>query len=229
MGALTRDGLRIYHKDDLPLGGFAGIVETRMVMNPRLWPDADGNASIFHGLGDFIYMALGHFKPNDGAPMHPHRDVDIVTLVVDGEVGHRGTVGDGTIVYGPGVQVQRAGKGMLHSEFSNSSDRAGFVQLWFLPPERGLTPDYRNFAIDKQAGLRTVLGGDNGESFHSRARCEIGFLAQSDSLRVDSESVAIVFSGSGECEGQALDTGTLLAGAQFEVTANAELGLILIT
>ena len=91
------DHFRIVTEDEIHLGGFAGIVERRMLMSPRLWPEASANNTFSHGFGDFLHTAVGYFKPKDGAPIHPHRDVDIVTLVSSGAVGHKGTVGDGLV------------------------------------------------------------------------------------------------------------------------------------
>ena len=99
---------RIIHYDDLPQGGFAGISEKRMVLNPVLWPHSD-KTIVSAGLGDFIYLAVGEFSPNDGAPIHPHKDVDIVSVVLTGSIGHKGSLGNGTSIHSKGVQVQRAG------------------------------------------------------------------------------------------------------------------------
>ena len=100
--------LRVIHIDDIPQGGFAGIVEKRMVISPQLMPDALNRKDISHGFGDFIYLSTGYFKPKDGAPLHPHENVDIVTVVMSGSIAHAGTLGDGTVIHAPAVQVQRS-------------------------------------------------------------------------------------------------------------------------
>jgi redox-sensitive bicupin YhaK (pirin superfamily) len=200
-----------------------------MLMSPNVWSDAATNQAISHGLGDFIYMAIGHFQPNDGAPMHPHRDVDIVTLVSSGEVGHKGTNGDGTVVRAPGVQVQRAGTGMSHSEFSTLDEKAEFVQLWFVPPQQGLQPDYRNFDIPRGNGLITVLGGDSTTSFDNNTCCRIGYLAAGERLQSWQECIAIVFQGSGSCNDAPISYGDLIEADALTITATDSLGIILIT
>jgi len=98
--------------------------------------------------------------------VHPHRDVDIVSVILNGRVGHRGSLGDGSVIEGPGIQVQRAGSGMQHAEFSLEDRKAELVQIWFLPPERGLTPNYPNFSLKSvemadpllKAGLAETMG-----------------------------------------------------------------------
>ncbi len=108
--------MRIIHVSDLPLGGFAGIVEKQVVISHKLKKSANLRTDISLGLGGLIYLSTGHFKPNDGAPLHPHDNVDIVTVVLKGSVKHAGTLGDGSVVHAQQVQVQRAGTGMMHSE-----------------------------------------------------------------------------------------------------------------
>jgi hypothetical protein len=73
-----KNDMRIIHVSDLPLGGFAGIVEKQVVISHKLKKSANLRTDISLGLGGLIYLSTGHFKPNDGAPLHPHDNVDIV-------------------------------------------------------------------------------------------------------------------------------------------------------
>lgn len=225
---MHNDTIRIIDKATLPEGGFAGIVETRMAMSPRVWPSAQSNSDISHGLDDFIYLAYGHFKPNDGAPLHPHQDVDIVSLITHGRVGHQGTLGDGTIIEGPGVQVQRAGTGMQHAEFSVDDAKAGIVQLWFLPPKPGLEPAYHNVPLPEDR-LTTVLGGADDGTFDSHMHCQIGFLDDHETVEVATPFVAIITRGTAIINGEKVKQGQLIEGQKMTLNAVSELGLVLIT
>jgi len=224
---MANEAIRIIHRDDLPVGGFAGIVETRMVISPVMSAEVKNNNKISHGLSDFIYLASGHFKPHDGAPLHPHQDVDIVTLVLNGAVGHKGTLGDGTVVEGPGVQVQRAGMGMQHSEFNVKDSNAEFVQLWFLPPEQGLRPAYQNIKLDEHA-LTTVLGGHNDDTFHSNMICQVGFLDNDVSTNSSLPFVAMLTKGSATANGVQVKAGDLIEGHSLNLIAHERVGLVLI-
>jgi len=218
---------RVIHRNDLPLGGFAGIVETQMVMSPQLWPDAAHRNDISHGLGDFLYLSNGYFKPNDGAPIHPHNDVDIVTVVLDGAVGHKGTLGDGSVIEAPGAQVQRAGLGMQHSEFSLNNSKANFIQIWFRPPEAGLTPSYKNFQLI--AGeLTTVLGGSDGDTFHSNMVCRVGYIPKGQSLQTDYAFIVMIFQGSATVNGVVVKSGDLIEGESLDLITDEDVGLVLI-
>lgn len=225
---MNNTSLRIIDKEALPLGGFAGIVETRMVMSPKVWPKAQSNHQISHGLDDFIYLAYGHFKPNDGAPIHPHNDVDIVSFITSGSVGHKGTLGDGTVIKGPGVQVQRAGTGMQHSEFSVDDKKAGIVQIWFLPPKDGLAPNYQNFKIE-EGQMTTVLGGNNDNTFNSNMHCQIGFVDDGKQINVNKPFIAIITRGTAIANGEKVREGQLIEGKEMSLTAGKQLGLVLIT
>lgn len=217
---------RVIHYSDLPQGGFAGIVEKQMVLNPELWPKAAGRNDISHGLGDFIYLALGQFLPNDGAPIHPHNDVDIVSVVFNGDVGHKGTLGDGTEIHAPEVQVQRAGSGMQHSEFNLNDTPADIAQIWFKPPEVGLEPAYKNFKLSNDT-LTTVLGGEGG-SFESNMTCQVGYLPADNRVSVDEPFVALVTDGEGLANDIVVKKGDLIEGARLDFVARTKVGLALV-
>ncbi len=224
---MSNEPVRIIHKDDLPVGGFAGIVETRMVISPSMSEEAQKNKEICHGLNDFIYLANGHFKPNDGAPLHPHQDVDIVTVVLKGAVGHKGTLGDGTVVKGPGAQVQRAGTGMQHSEYNMNDTNSEFIQIWFRPPETGLSPAYQDFELH-ESGLTTVLGGKNDDTFNSNMICQIGNLDKDQSVISTLPFVALVTKGTATANGVPVKAGDLIEGKTLNLVTHENVGLVLI-
>ncbi len=224
---MTHEPVRIIHKDDLPVGGFAGIVETQMVISPAMSVDAKHNDKISHGLKDFIYLATGYFKPKDGAPIHPHQDVDIVTVVINGAIGHAGTLGDGTVIEGPGVQVQRAGSGMQHSEFNIRDTNAEFVQLWFLPPETDLHPDYQDIKLHA-SGLKTVLGGEDDGTFHNNMVCQVGHLDKGQSVESTLPFIALITNGSAYANGIQVTAGDLIEGQTLNLMANDSVSLVLI-
>ncbi|WP_310618369.1 pirin family protein [Flexibacterium corallicola] len=219
--------IRIIHREDLPLGGFAGIVETRMVMNPNLWASAKNRTDISHGLGDFIYLANGYFKADDGAPMHPHADVDIVSFIPKGAVGHEGSMGHGTTITGPGIQVQRAGTGIEHAEFSLNGEPADLVQMWFNPPKKGLTPAYQDFKLDKNK-LTTVLGGNSSETFDNTMTCKVGYLSENEILRLENPFIVLITEGTARANGQNVKAGDLIEGEALEISSQDGFGLVVI-
>ncbi|BCG63202.1 MAG: hypothetical protein methR_P0896 [Methyloprofundus sp.] len=228
---MTSNNTRIIHVNDLPQGGFAGIVETQMVISPKLMSAASSRADISHGLGSFVYLSTGYFKPNDGAPIHPHENVDIVTLVLSGQIAHKGSLGDGTVINAPGVQVQRAGVGMLHSEINTDNAPAKFVQIWFLPPQNGLTPAYQDFSLLPNK-LTTVLDGDSSHEasahFDNQMTCQIGTLEKGKTLLLEVAFIAFVTQGEAIINGLTVTEGDLIEGEHLDLQTIAELGLVLI-
>ena len=108
--------LEIMHKDDLPLGGFAGLTEKRLVVDERLW---DGPEKSWSGLGDFVYLADANFQPKGQTNMHPHKEIDVISVMVDGQIEHEGSLEHGKSIVANQVQVQRAGgEGFSHNEIN---------------------------------------------------------------------------------------------------------------
>ncbi|WP_242928957.1 pirin family protein [Pontibacter vulgaris] len=87
-------------------------------------------------------------SPNSGFPTHPHTDMEIVTLVLDGEITHTDSLGNTTKLSPGNVQRMTSGTGITHSEANESDKEAHLVQLWFLPNKRGLAPSYEQLRVD---------------------------------------------------------------------------------
>ena len=82
-------------------------------------------------------------SPGEGFPTHPHRDMEIVTYILSGELEHQDSMGNRGVVRPGGVQYMSAGTGVRHSEFNHSkNDELHFVQMWVLPPRAGLPTSY---------------------------------------------------------------------------------------
>jgi len=97
-----------------------------------------------------------YVAPQNGFPQHPHAEMEIVTLVLDGEVTHEDTLGNRTAITAGEVQRMTAGTGMAHSEMNRQGKPLHLYQLWFLPAQRGLAPSYEQ----KELGF---LSGNNNE------------------------------------------------------------------
>jgi quercetin 2,3-dioxygenase len=99
-----------------------------------------------------------------GFPAHPHRDMEIVTYVLSGELAHRDSMGNHGVVGPGGVQFMSAGTGVRHSEFNNKADETlHLVQMWVLPGKTGTAPSYgqRDFAVeDRRNKWLTIVSGE---------------------------------------------------------------------
>ncbi len=103
-------------------------------------------------------------QPGQGFGSHGHRDMEILTYVLEGALEHRDSLGTGAIIQPGEVQRMSAGTGIVHSEFNPSGTEAvHFLQIWILPEQQGLTPSYEQRAFpeaEKRGQLRLVACSD---------------------------------------------------------------------
>ena len=128
-------------------------------------------------------------QPGMGFGTHGHRDMEIVTLVLEGQLEHKDSMGNGEVLHPGEFQYMSAGRGIRHSEFNPSSDEAVHLyQIWLLPAKKGLEPAYcqRTFPTsEKQGRLRQVAspdGADGSIVIQQDARIYLANLETTDTL-----------------------------------------------
>jgi redox-sensitive bicupin YhaK (pirin superfamily) len=153
-----------------------------------------------------------------GFGKHPHRDMEIITYVLDGELGHSDSMGTGSTIKPGEVQRMSAGTGVTHSEMNASkTNPVHFMQIWIIPDKSGHEPGYEQKAFseeERRGKLRLVAspdGRDGSISIHQDATLSIGLLSAGDkvehTLATDRYAWVQVARGSIELEGQTLSHG----------------------
>ncbi len=115
------------------------------------------------GFRDLRVINEDRISAGRGFGMHPHRDMEILTYIVDGELSHRDSMGRGATIKRDDVQRMSAGTGVMHSEANQSQKAVHLLQIWLLPEAEGLKPSYedRNFSPEeKQNRLRLIASHD---------------------------------------------------------------------
>jgi hypothetical protein len=118
--------------------------------------------------------------PNQGFGMHPHRDTEILTWILEGALEHRDSMGSGAVIRPGELQHMSAGTGVMHSEFNPSSkEPTHLLQIWLLPERKGLKPEYEQLAFsDKElrGKFHFVAGPKGPVTIHQDANLYIARL-----------------------------------------------------
>ena len=182
------------------------------------------------GFGNLRVINEDRIAPGTGFGTHGHRDMEIISYVLTGELAHKDTLGNVKGIPPGDVQRMSAGRGVQHSEFNHApKDTTHFLQIWIEPNVTGIAPSYeqKTFAeAEKRGVLRLVASPDGAQgsvTIHADARLYAGLFDgdQSARMSLNSQRKAYVHLVRGELEvnGQALTAGdAALLEAESQVT-----------
>jgi redox-sensitive bicupin YhaK (pirin superfamily) len=177
---------------------------------------------------DAEHMGFGHLRvinedriqPGTGFGTHGHRDMEIISYVLEGELAHKDSMGNGSTIVPGDVQRMSAGKGVLHSEFNHAQDVTHFLQIWIEPRVTGIPPSYEQKHFDaasKRGRLRLVASPDGREgsvTIHQDAFVYAALLDGADrathKLHPGRRAYLHVVRGKLTANGQPLETGDAL-------------------
>jgi hypothetical protein len=181
------------------------------------------------GFGSLRVINEDRVQPGRGFGTHPHRDMEIISYVLEGALEHKDSLGTGSTIRPGDVQRMSAGTGVLHSEYNPSQrEPVHFLQIWIEPSVRGVKPSYEQKAFsadDKRGRLRLVAspdGADGSVSIHQDAWVYAALLDGDEVLTYavpeGHRAYVHVARGSVQVNGQQLD-----AGDGAKVAAEAQL------
>lgn len=172
----------------------------------------------FMGWGNLRVINEDRIAPGTGFGTHGHRDMEIISYVLEGNLAHKDSMGNVKGIPPGDVQRMSAGSGVLHSEFNHAAgQQTHFLQIWIEPNVRGIPPSYEQKTFvsdDKRGRLRLVAsptGEDGSVTLHADARLYAGLFngAEEATLRLDAQRKAYLHLVRGELEvnGQKLTGG----------------------
>ncbi len=130
--------------------------------------------------------------PGKGFGTHPHRDMEIITYVIDGAIEHKDSMGNGEVITPGEVQRMTAGTGVLHSEFNHSQDKElHLLQIWIYPEKTGLEPSYEQTRFTREQKLNRLRlvgsrdGRDGSVTIHQDVNLYASVLEQDNEVSLD--------------------------------------------
>jgi redox-sensitive bicupin YhaK (pirin superfamily) len=186
------------------------------------------------GFGPLRVINDDRIAGGGGFPTHPHRDMEIITYILEGALEHRDSLGNGSVIRRGDVQRMTAGTGIRHSEFNASAaEPVHLLQIWILPERGGLTPGYEQTTFaeaDKRRRLRLIAsrdGRDGAVTIHRDADVYATLLDEGESVAhelgtgraawLQVASGAVILNGEPLREGD----GASLDGGGIELTGTA--------
>ena len=218
--------MHVLHKDSLHLGGFAGLKEHRLVVDKLV----GGNNDTWDGIGNFVYLADAYFDPYGETRMHPHRELDVISVMIEGSIKHEGSLEHGSSISAGQVQVQRAGgEGFKHNEINPDSSKNRMIQLWVLPENHGEAAGYKLYDVG-QNRLTQIYGGtkEQNETFDSHTILETGRFEKEVSIKKSGDFLAYITEGEALVNDTPVKDGDLIRGTDLHFKATSEYAQIII-
>ncbi|MDO6688018.1 MULTISPECIES: pirin family protein [unclassified Agarivorans] len=228
--------MKILSRDSLALGGFAGIVEHRLVTDSKVF-GARKKPETFDGLGSMVYLADARYKPFGSSGMHPHRELDVISIIVEGRVSHEGSMEHGKNLVAGDVQVQRAGgEGFSHNELNPDNDTNRMLQVWALPEVEGQRASYKSYT-PKLDGITRIYGGDSSQekTFDSHTLIDIAHVTAGSDLHFQSNTLIYLISGDAQISEKAnaevltVKEGDLIRSSELTISAINHLHLLVVS
>ncbi|MCL9782495.1 pirin family protein [Vibrio sp. S4M6] len=221
--------MEILTLDQLPQGGFAGLKEKQVVKDSRVFNNR-ADSKTFDGIGNFVYLADADFDPQGETGLHPHHEIDVISVMAKGRISHAGSLEHGQNLETGWAQVQRAGgEGFVHNEINPDSEPNKLIQLWVLPEVSGQKAGYK--AYQPVTGERVRIYGGTEEqydTFESHTVIELFQSKEGDRTEHTGEVLAYLSSGSAIINNQTVEAGTLIRTEELNFTAREDSQLILI-
>jgi redox-sensitive bicupin YhaK (pirin superfamily) len=231
--------MQVLSRKSLPLGGFAGLTEHRLVTDRRVF-GARKSPNTFDGIGNFVYLADAQFNPHGETHMHPHKEIDVISIMMAGQVSHEGSLEHGQSLNAGEVQVQRAGgEGFSHNEINPDSTKNRMLQLWVLPEVAGQAAGYKHYTLPETGATRIYGNNENSgqkgqnKTFASKTTIDVVRLTKGESIRFSEEILAYVSIGTAEFSDEnnnfSAEDGDLIRSYKTDITATSAVEIVVVS
>lgn len=203
---------------ELRRGNERGYADHGWLKSFHTFSFADYHDPAHMGFGPLRVINEDRVAAGRGFGTHGHRDMEIISYVLDGELAHQDSMGTGSVIRPGDVQRMSAGTGVMHSEFNHSqTGTTHFLQIWIQPSQRGIAPSYeeKNFPTESKRGrLRLVAspdGADGSVKIHQNARIYVGLFDGAEQARLELDAGRLTYvhvaRGAVSVNGQRLEAG----------------------
>jgi quercetin 2,3-dioxygenase len=183
------------------------------------------------GFGPLRVINEDRVSPGQGFGTHGHKDMEIISYVLDGALEHKDSIGTGSVIRPGDVQIMSAGTGIRHSEFNHSkAEPVHFLQIWVMPNRRGIAPRYeqKTFPDAEKRGRLRLVGSSDGRDGSVVIHQDVEVFA---TLLNEGESLTYALASERKCWIQvlrgsvALDSHDLVAGDGVAIVSQPDLSL----
>ncbi|MCK5828840.1 MAG: pirin family protein [Methylococcales bacterium] len=212
--------IQIIQRNDLSLGGFACLKEHCLIVDKKIGE----NNETWDGIGHFVYWADAQFLPKGETGLHPHKEVDVISIMVEGCVIHEGSLEQGKSMHANQVQVQRVGgEGFEHNEINPDDKPNRMLQLWVLPETEGEAEKYKFYNL-VNGKLMSIYGGNKTQNntLDSHTIIEAGILNTGQKINSDGQFIACIIKGAGELNTESVIEGDLVRVENLDFMATTD-------
>ena len=175
-------------------------------------------------------QACAKFLPHGETHMHNHREIDVISVMVEGRIAHEGSLEHGQELHAGHVQVQRAGgEGFSHNEINPDDAENRMIQVWVTPERSGDPAGYKVYE-PAEGELQRIYGGstEQTETMDSHTLIDVGELTAGQNISVAGPFMAYITRGSGTVGEQTVRDGHLFRGEDLSYTAAEASQLIVV-
>jgi len=139
--------------------------------------------------GTLVAFNDDFMEPGKGFGIHPHINMEIISVLLKGKMNHKDTLGYSTVIEEGGVQIMSAGSGLKHEEYNIGEDEVNFLQIWILPKLQNIMPRYqfRQFSKrDRKNKLTMIVSGEEGPAhcwINQNAKLSLGYFEKDQQVK----------------------------------------------